>query len=65
MRARGWGEAHRVRSSSLHPSIAAVLSSEPLPMERTRNALLDLLCSHERLTRLLLSILSRGGTFHF
>ena len=41
--------------SSLHPSFAAVLSSGPLPMERTRNVLLDVLCSHERLTRLLLS----------
>ena len=55
----GWGS-----QSSLHPSIAAVLSSGPLPMERTRNVLLDVLYSHERLTRLLLSILSRGGTFH-
>ena len=45
-------------------SIAAVLSSGPLPMERTRNVLLDVIYSHERLTRLLLSILPRGGTFH-
>ena len=42
-------------------SIAAVLSSGPLPMERTRNVLLGILYSHERLTRLLLPILSRGG----
>ena len=55
----------RGSQSSLHPSFAAVLSSGPLPMERTRNVLLDLLYSHERLTRLLLSILSRGGTFHY
>ena len=34
-------------------SIAAVLSSGPLPMERTRNVLLGVLYSHERLTRLL------------
>ena len=34
-------------------------------MERTRNVLLDVLCSHERLARLLLSILSRGRTFHY
>ena len=33
----GWGEAHRVR---FPPSIAAVLSSGPLPMERARNVLL-------------------------
>ena len=42
-------------------SIAAVLSSAPLPMERTRNVLLGVLYSHERLTRLLPPILSRGG----
>ena len=47
--------------SSLHPSVAAVLSSGPLTMERTRNVLLGVLYSHERLTRLLLPILSRGG----
>ena len=34
-------------------------------MERTRNVLLDVLYSHERLTRVLLSILSRGATFHY
>ena len=62
VRARGWDEAHRVRFT---PAFAAVLSSGPLPMERTRNVPLDVLCSHERLTRLLLSILSRGGAFHF
>ena len=54
----------RGSQSSLHPSIAAVLSSGPLPMERTRNVLLDVLYSHEPLTRLPLSILSRRGTFH-
>ena len=42
-------------------SIVAVLSSGPLLTERTRKVLLDVLCSHERLTRLLLPILSRGG----
>ena len=42
-------------------SIAAVLSSEPLSMERARNVLLGVLYSYERLTRLLLPILSRGG----
>ena len=41
----------RGSQSSLHPSIAAVLSSGPLSMERTRNVLLDVLYSHERLTR--------------
>ena len=46
-------------------SIAAVLSSGPLPMERTRNVILGVLYSYERLTRLLLPILSRGGTFHY
>ena len=51
--------------SSLPPSIAAVLSSGSLPVERTRNVVLDLLHSHERLTRLFLSILSTGGTFHY
>ena len=61
MRAWGWGEAHKI---SLHPSIAAVLSSGSLPMERTRNVLLDVLYSRERLTSLLLSIFPRGGTFH-
>ena len=50
---------------SIHPSIAAELSSGPLPMERTRNVLLDVPYSHERLTRLLLSILSKGGTLHY
>ena len=60
MGARGWGEAHRVRFTP-----ALLLSSPgPLPMERTRNVLLDVLYFHERLTRLLLSILSRGRTFH-
>ena len=55
----------RGSQSSLHPSIAAVLSSGPLPMERTKNVLQDVLSSHERLTRLLLSIVSREGTFHY
>ena len=50
--------------SSIHPSIAAVLSSRPLPMEGTRNVLLDVLYSLERLTCLLLSVLSRVGMFH-
>ena len=45
-------------------NIAAVLFSGPSPMERTRNVLLGVISSHERLTRLLLPILSRGGTFH-
>ena len=53
----------RDSQSSLPPSIAAVLSSGPLPMERTRNVLLDVLHSQERLTRLLLFILSRGRRF--
>ena len=39
----------RGSQGSLHLSIAAVLSSGPLPMERTRNVLLDVLYSHERL----------------
>ena len=41
--------------------IAAVLSFGTLPMERIRNVLLGVLYSHERLTRLLLPTLSRGG----
>ena len=55
----------RRSQSSLPPNIAAVLSSGPLPMDRTRNVLLDVLYSYERLMRLHLSILSRGGTFHY
>ena len=50
--------------SSIPPNIAAVLSSGPLPMERTRNVLLDVLYSYERLRRLHPSILPRGGMFH-
>ena len=34
-------------------------------MKRTSNVLLDVLYPHERQTRLLLSILSRGGTFNY
>ena len=48
----------RLTEFALPSSIAAVLSSGPLPVERTRNVLLGVLYSNERLLQ---PILSRGG----
>ena len=62
MTAQGWGETHRVRFT---PALLLFSLLDLLPMERTRSVLLDVLYSHEHLVRFLLSILSRGGTFHF
>ena len=60
---KDWEHGGGVRLTELASpsSIAAVLSSGPLPMERTRNVLLGVLYSHERLTRLVLPIFARGG----
>ena len=57
-----WGEAHRVR---FFPRIAAVLSSGPPSMERTRDVLLYVLYSYGCLRHLHLSILSRVRMFYY
>ena len=54
----GWGEAHRVR----FPPALVLCSLLDLHLW---NVLLDVLYSYERLRRLHLSLLSRGGTFHY
>ena len=62
------GGGVKLAQSSLPPSIADVLSSGPLSMERTRNVLLDLLYSYGCLRRLLLIhvfILAKGTTFYY